>query len=140
PQLREHHAGAMLIEPLQLGAAEQENAAQHEFGDRGRMRLGVRERERATPRPAEHEPALDTQALPQALHVGHEVPGGVRYQRGVWQAPTGTALVEYDNPVSGGIKESPRVRVATGAGPAMHEHGGLALRVAALLVVDLVAV
>ena len=88
--LGEQHARAVLIEPIELLAAQQEDAAQHELADRARMRLGVRERQRAAPRPAEHEPALDREVLAQALHVGDEVPGRVRFERRVRAAAAGS--------------------------------------------------
>ena len=104
------------------------------------MRLRVRERERAAPRPAEDEPAIDLEMAAQALHVGDEMPGRVGFERGMRAAAPRAALIEHDDAVAGGIEEPPRIDVAAAAGTAVHEHRGLAARVARLLVVHLVAV
>src|SRR6185503_8761683 len=140
PLVRKQQARAELIEPLELDLPQQKDAAQHELADGSRVRLCVRQRERAAPRPAEYEPALDGQVLPQALHVGHEMPGGVRLERGVRPAPSRAALIEHHDPVALGVEESPRVDVAAAARTAVDEERGLALAVARLLVIDLVAV
>ena len=140
PLLRKQQARAELIEPGQLELPQQEDAAQHELADGGGMRFRVRERERAAPRAAEHEPAVELQMAAQALHVGDEVPGRVGFERGMRAAPSRAALVEDDDSVASGIEEPPRVDVAAAAGPAVHEQGGLARGVAGLLVVHLVAV
>jgi hypothetical protein len=50
------------------------------------VRLGVGQGEGAAPRAAEDLPALDGEVLAQALDVGHEVPGGVLSELGVWRA------------------------------------------------------
>src|SRR5688572_25399524 len=104
------------------------------------MGLRIREPERAAPRAAEYLPALELQMAAQPLHVGDEVPGRVRFERGMRAAPARAALVEDDDPIASGIEKSPRVDVAAAARPAVHEHGGLARRVTRLLVVHLVAV
>ena len=138
PLLREQHARAPLIEPVDLLAAQQENAAQHELADRARMRLGVGERESAAPRAAEHEPAVDIETAAQSLHVGDQIPGRVGLERRVRPTTPRAALIEDHDPIAVGIEEAPRVHVAAAAGTAVHEQRRLAARVARLLVIDLV--
>ena len=50
PAIRVHRGGAFLVEPVELGLAQQEDPAQHELGDAGGMRLRIGEGERASPR------------------------------------------------------------------------------------------
>src|SRR5262245_37148879 len=102
------------------------------------MRLRVRECERRAPRAAEDEPALDAEMLAQPLHVGDQVPGRVVDEARVRATATAPALIEQHDAVGGRIEEAARPVVAAGARPAMHEHCGLAARVAAFLVVNLV--
>ena len=118
---------------------QQEDAAQHELADGRRVCLRIRERERAAPRAAEHEPARDSRDAGAALHVRDEMPGRVGFERRVRPAPARAALIEHDDAVAGGIEEAPSVDVAAAAGAAVHEQRGLARRVSGLLVVDLVA-
>src|SRR5262245_18871579 len=76
----------------------------------------------------------------QPLHVGNEVPRRVGRQRSMRSAAARAALIEDDDAIACGIEEAARVDVAAAAGPAVHEQRRLALRVAGLLVIDLVAV
>ena len=100
----------------------------------------IRERERAAPRAAEHEPAIDAETAAQPLHVRDEMPGGVGLERGMRAAASRAALIEHDDAVALRIEEAPRVDVAAGAGTAVHEQRGLPRGIARLLVVDVVAV
>lgn len=77
PLVRVDFAGAVLVEPADLLAAEQKNAPQHQFADGLRMALRIGQRQRAAPGTAEHQPPFDTQMLAQHLHVRDQVPGGV---------------------------------------------------------------
>ena len=70
------------------------------------------------------------------LHVLDQVPGGVVRQRGERPAAAGAALVEYHDAIPGRIEESAGAYIASPAGTAVHEDRGLALGIAALLVVD----
>ena len=81
PRVGEEAARAVLVEPVDLALAQQEDAAQHQLGHALGVRLRVGERERAAPRAAEHLPALDAEVLAQPLDVGDEVPGGVVLER-----------------------------------------------------------
>ena len=53
--------------------------------------------------------------------------------------PAGAALVEQDDPVLGRIVEATHLGAAAAARAAMQQHHRLAVRVAALLVIELVA-
>src|SRR6185369_8016240 len=59
PRVGEEAARALLVEPVDLALAQQEDAAQHELGDAVGMLLRVRERERRAPRAAEDLPLRD---------------------------------------------------------------------------------
>src|SRR5690606_11798801 len=140
PALGEDHARAVLVEPLELLAPQQKNAAQHELADGLRMLLGVCERERAAPGPAEDEPARYTQVRAQALGGGGEMPGRVRLERRVRPAAPRAALIENADAVAGRVEEAPRVDVAAAARAAVHEQRRFTRGIAALLVVDRVTV
>ena len=141
PRVRGRCAGAaVLVEPVELPAAQQEDAAQHELGHALRVRLGVGERERRAPRAAEHLPALDAEVLAQRLDVGDEVPGRVVVEARVRRALAAAALVEQHDAVARRIEEAAHLRVGPAARPAVQEHRRLAVRVAALLEVELVDV
>jgi hypothetical protein len=129
---------AFLVEPLELAAAQREDAAQDHLADAIGVLLRVRERERAAPRAAEHLPALDAEVLAQRFHVGDQVPGGVVFERRMRSAATAAALVEEHDPVARGIPEASLGGRGAAARAAMHEQRGLAGGVAVLLEVDLV--
>ena len=109
------------------------------------MRHCVCKRERAAPRPAQHEPASDVQALTQQLDVGEEVPGGIAREVGVRRArvrlaASATALVEEDYAVGLRVEEPPLPRRTARPGAAVQDDGRLALRIPARLPVHEVAV
>ncbi len=136
PCIRINRIAAFLVEPFQFPAAQHEDAAQHELGYALRMHLRVGQRERRTPRPAEHLPAIQRQVLAQALHVGDQIPGRVVGKFGVRRGAPAATLVEQHDAVMRRIEEAPTVGIAARAGTAVHEYHRLAARVAALLVVD----
>ena len=73
--------GAQAVqEPVHLGAAAEEDAAQHQGGDVGGVGLGVGQRERGAPGAAEEQPAVDIQVGAQALDIVDQVLGGVGVQ------------------------------------------------------------
>ena len=136
PGVREEPARPLLVEPEQLLAAQEEDAAQHEAAHALRVLLRVGQGQGAAPAAAEDEPLVDAEALADALGVGHEVPGGVLAQLRVGRALAAAALVvEREVPLRG-IEVAPVVGVEAAAGPAVEEEGLLPLRVADLLVVD----
>ena len=100
------------------------------------MLLRIGQRQRRAPRAAEHLPCLNAEMDPQGFHVGHQMPGGVlaqfRVRRGLPAAP----LVKEDDAVKLGIMQAAQERRNAPARPAMQHDHGLALRVAAFLVID----
>ena len=140
PAVRKDRLRAAAVVPVQLPFAQREDAAQHQLGHPLRMLLRVRQRQRAAPAPAEHQPALDVQVLAQLLHVGDEVPRRVGLERRVRAAAARAALIEHDDAIAGGVEEAAVIARAAAAGAAVQEHGRLAARVAAQLPIDAMAV
>jgi hypothetical protein len=73
---------------------------------------------------------LDAEVLPQPLHVGEQVLGGVVAHvgggiAGMRRAAPASALVEQDDPVAIRIEVLASARLASPAGAAVHEQGGL---------------
>ncbi|CFP67388.1 Uncharacterised protein [Bordetella pertussis] len=132
---------AFLVEPLHFGAPQPENPAHHQFADMLRVGLRVSQRQGRAPRAAEHQPALGAHHFgAQVLDVGHQVPGGVVLQAGVRQRAAAAALVEQQHVVAARVEQLAVHRRAAAARAAMQEYRRLALRVAAQLPIDLVAV
>jgi hypothetical protein len=99
---------------------------------------GVGQGQGRTPRAAEHGPFLDAQVLAQALDVLDQAPGGVVVQAGVRTRAAAAALIEQRHAPFGRIEEPPHGRIDRAARAAVQDHAGLAPRIAAFLVVDLV--
>jgi hypothetical protein len=109
------------------------------------MRFRVRERERASPGAAEHEPPLDPELPAQELGVGDQMPRGVGVEvragfARVRRAPTAVALVEEHEAVGVGIEERPKPGRGARARAAVEDDRRLAERIAAGLPVQAVAV
>jgi hypothetical protein len=85
-----------------------------------------------------YQPALDAEVLAQLVHIRYQMPGGVIDQARMRLAAPAAALVEQHDAICVGIEETAGAIVAAGAGPAVHEQSGLAVGVAAFLVIDLV--
>src|SRR6185312_15038499 len=136
PRIRIQRVAALLVEPFQFPAAQHEDAAQHQLGDLVRMRLRVGQRQGGTPGTAEHLPAGYAQVLAHAFDVGHQVPGRVLAQFRVRGGLAATALVEQYDAIDGRVEEAPALRVGAAARTAVQEHHRLAVRIAALLVVQ----
>src|SRR6202050_2345872 len=122
PVIGEQIAGAMLIEPTNLGVAQQKDSAQHQLGHPIRVCFGVGQRERAAPRPAEYQPALEAQMLAKPFDIRNQVPGRVLDEAGAGTAAAAATLIEYDDAVVLRIKELPRTLVGPGAGSAVQKH------------------
>ena len=140
PRVGEQGVGALLVKPLQLPAAQHEDATQYQFGHAIRMALGIGQGQRGAPGAPEDLPALDAQMFAQALDIGDQMPGGVGDQAGVRRGTTTTALVEEHDAVLGRVEEAPRLGIAAGTGTAVQENHWFAFGVAALLEVELVTV
>jgi hypothetical protein len=72
--------------------------------------------------------------LPEALHVGAQVPGGVVLEPRVRLAAAAATLIEQNDPVNIRIEEPAGAFVAPGARATMDEDNRLAVRVTAFLV------
>ncbi len=136
PGVGEQQARPVLIEPLQLPTPQQEDAAQHELTHPRRVRLGVRQRERAAPRSAEHQPALDAEVLTQRLDVRDQMPSRVVDQRCMRLALAAAALIEEHDAVALRVEEAALLGTGTTAGAAVQEHHRFAAGVARLLEVQ----
>src|SRR5207342_523613 len=103
------------------------------------MRFRIGERQGGTPRAAEHLPALDAELAAHLLDVRDQVPGGVVDEIRVRRGASATALVEQDDAVLHRIVETPHLVAAARAGPAVQHYHGLAVWIAALLVIERVS-
>src|SRR5687767_6124100 len=101
------------------------------------MRLRVGEGERTAPGAAEHQPALDAELLAQLLDVVDQVPGGVVFEAGVGRALAAAALVQQNDAVMRWIEVAAMPGCGAATGSAMHEQCWRALRIAALLMMQL---
>ncbi len=140
PNIGPEHPRAAAVEPFQLRIGHQEHAAQHEMADPLGMLLGIEKRERRAPAPAEHDPAVDAERLPDELDVAHQMPGRVRLDRGVRARPPAAALVEQHDAEHARIEIAPHRRRAAPAGSAMQHNHRQTVGLAALLHIDPVAV
>ena len=111
------------------------------------MRLRVRQRERRPPRSAQYQsPSIYPEVRAQLLDVVDEFRGRVLHEGaievvgGVRRRLAGTTLVEYDDAVELGVKETPATGGASGAGTAVEEHRRHAIRVSRDVVVERVTV
>ncbi|GAA10626.1 hypothetical protein GOALK_002_00910 [Gordonia alkanivorans NBRC 16433] len=110
PHVGEDVRRAAVVVPVDLAATQQEDPAQHQFGDPVGMRLRIGETQRRTPGAAEDLPAVDAEMGPELLHVGDEMRRGVDTQvRAVGDVRPGlsaTALIEQHDPVLRGIEKA----------------------------------
>ena len=63
-----------LVIPMQFLLAQGEDAAQHHFTDAFRVGLRIGERQRRSPRTAEHQPLIDAGHVAQPLDISHQMP------------------------------------------------------------------
>src|SRR5207342_2168870 len=108
-------------------------------GDAAGMGLRIRQRKRRTPTATEYLPSVDAEFFAQQFDVTDKVPGGVVDEVCVRRRTAAATLVEQDDPVLRGIVEPAHLRAAAGARAAMKQHHRLALRIAALLVIQRMA-
>ena len=78
--------------------------------------------------------------LAEPLDILDQVPGRVGLEAGMRRRAAAAALVEQGDVVARGIELAAMIGAAAGAGAAMQHHRRLALRIAALLPVERVAV
>ena len=131
-RLREHRLHA-IQEPVDLLRAAQENAAQHAADDAVGMGLGIGERQRRAPGPAEQQKALDRQMAAQDLDIRDEVRRGVVLQAAQRTRPSRAPLVENDDAPVVRIEETTMHRAGAGAGAAVQEQHRPSIGVAGLL-------
>ena len=140
PLVREDLGRAVMIEPVQLGLAEGEDAAKDQFGDPLGMGLGVSQSQSRTPGPAIDHPAFDPELGPEPLDIVDQVPGRVGLERGVRRRTAAAPLVEQEHVVELRIELAAMVRAAAGARSAVEEDDRLGAGRSAPFPVKLVAV
>ena len=113
---------AIFVEPVEFALAEQEDAAQDDFGDAVGMRLRIGEAQGRAPAAAEHQPFFDTAHFAQPLDVLDQVPGGVGDQSGVRRRLARPALIEQQYVVSRRIELAAMVGAHPRSGSAVEEH------------------
>ena len=136
PGIGKEQARSALVKPLELPAPKQKDAAEHELGHAIGMLLGVGEPERAAPRAAEDEPALDAEVHAKRFDVRDQMPGRVVGERRVRLALAATALIEEHDAIALGVEEATLPGTRPAARSTVQEDGGLTVGVARLLEVE----
>src|SRR5690349_7254015 len=101
----------VLIEPLDLRPSQQKDTAQDQLRHALRKRLRVSERQRGTPRPAEHQPSLDPEMRAQCLDIRDQMLRGVLDETRARQTPSATSLVEEHESLLTRIEEAAHLRI-----------------------------
>src|SRR5438094_5679378 len=104
------------------------------------MSLRIGERQRATPRTTEHLPLVDAEMLAQLLDIADEIPSRVLFDRSMRRTLPRTSLIEKHDAIRRWVVKLTILRRNTSTRPAVQKHDRLAVRIAALLVVDVVKV
>ena len=125
-------------EPLQFMWPAQEYAAQNHAGYICRILHGIGQRQRAAPGAAENQPLLDTEGAAQRINIVNQMGNGIFFDAALRFASAASALVEKNDAVKRGIKETSLIGIASAARAAMKKNNRLAVRVAALLIINLV--
>jgi hypothetical protein len=129
---------------VDVGAPGHGHRRQHHRRDALGVPLGVGQGQRHAPGVAPHQPPFDAEMRAQALEVADQVRRRVgRHGREglrAGDAATGAPLVEQDDAVAVGVEVPAVAGRAARAGAAVQDDGRLALRVAADLPVEAVAV
>src|SRR5258706_7621754 len=102
------------------------------------MLFGISKRQGAAPRPAEDLPFFDAEMLTQLLNILDEIPSRVLFNRSMRRTLSRAALIEQHDAISRGIVKLPVLRHNPSARPAVQKHHRLAVRIAALFIIDLV--
>lgn len=137
PFLRPEPGHAAAIKPVKLFARHQENATQHQVSGSVGMGLRINQRQGRSPGAAKNDPTLDPKGNPDAFNIRDQIPCRVVFHARMGRGPPASALIEQDHPVMARIKETSHPGAASATGPAMQDHHRLALRIAALLDVNL---
>ena len=135
PRFGEDRAHAV-EEPVDLGPGSEKDSAEDEAGRTLGMLDAVGECQRAAPRPAEQQPALEAEMGAQFLHVGHEVIGRVVLQVAQRHRAPAATLVEHDDSIELRVEEAAMDRRGTRARSAMQEDDWHALGIATLFPID----
>jgi hypothetical protein len=138
-------AAHVACDPLDLAAAGCDDGEQHDLGDVDGMRLCICQRQRRSPRPAQHEPPVDPDAAAQPLDVGEQMRSRVAGQidsrvAGVGCTAPAAALVEQHDVIGVGVEQAPPPRRRARLGTSVQHDRRLAVRVPDLLPIDVVAV
>jgi hypothetical protein len=140
PFVRVNLRRAVAIEPVELGLAEGEDAAQDQLGDSLGVGFGISESERRAPGAAEHHPAFVAGLLAEPLDIVDQMPGGVGFEAGMGGGAAAAALVEEQDVVARRVELTAMIGAAAGAGAAVKEDDRLRARSPAALPVEAVAV
>jgi hypothetical protein len=138
PGVRIKNRGAALVEPVDFLFAQQEDAAENEFGDAIGMSLGIGQGEGGAPGSAEDLPALNAQVHADFFDVGDQVPGGVGFEGRIGSALAAAALVEVHDAVLLGMEEAALFGIGATTGAAVQEDRRLASGIAALFEINFV--
>ena len=133
-------ARACLVKPVDLALAQQENSAQHQTGHALWMFDCIRQRQRRSPRAAEHDPLVDPILFAHAFDVRHQIPRRVLAQLRVRRRTPAAALIHRQHAEALWIEEPAHFRREPAAGAAMQRHRRAPVRIAGLLHVDCVQV
>ena len=124
PLRREQNCRAATKPPIELLAASGGDAEQDDLGDAMWISLRIRERQRAAPRAAQHQPSIDVEMLAQPLDIRDEVGGGVAREVGIRgarrrRAAPAIALIEQHDAIGGRIEQPAMPWRASRAGTAV---------------------
>src|SRR5215470_20381105 len=136
PHVGKDRAGAFLVEPVNLFRAAQKDTAQDERANSLWVSLRVSQSESASPRTAKDHPLFNAKMLAQPLDVRDQMPGCVFFQGSMWSAIACPSLIEQYNSIGCRVEESAIVCDQSAAGAAVKKDNGLAVRVPALLVIN----
>src|SRR5262249_40902952 len=137
PHVRKDCARAFLVEPVNLIPATQKYSAQREPSDALRMSLRVSQGKRAPPRTTEDSPLFNAETLAQPLNVRDQMPGRVFFQGGMRNAIASPSLIEQYNSIGFRVEEAAIIQGQSGARTAVKKDHRLAVRIPALLVINL---
>ncbi len=133
PQFRVDPTGTLLVKPLDVPPATQEDAAQDEPCNTLRMRLGVDQCKGSPPRATDHQPGINLQVHADAFDIGNKILSSVATQFRMRRGTPAAALIEQDDPVMLRVEEPAMKGLTSGTRTAVQEHDGCAFGIAAFL-------